>query len=424
MKNVRIKIWIQDSPNKKNLYPVQVRITYNKRSQFFATPFQATSKEITKTVPLLLKPHSQILEQVELYEKQLNQAAQSFDPTEFEGLLPSAIHKKLLDRRKEQLNSNPETFRLDFPDYMRKLAETKKYSSRRSYLHALRAFCQFMGKESFDISEIKSSTLNKFEKYLEQKYGGYTKTIHQYVGHLSTAHKQARREYNSEENGIVVIKNPFAYHEHTKKLIRRKEFSATREMIQYMIKNLGEFNQDEKRAATLFLLMFSLQGMNMADIVQARPPKNDIITFHRSKIKDQSPDEAETKVKIHECVKPLHEYFKDPEGEYAYYFAHKYKLQYIYQQETKWMKALRAKLKIEEQFRETADRLKFNSARHAYPTISVAMGIPKEIVSDGMSHINRSTFMTDIYITKDWNRVWEANKLMLESFNWDGLKYL
>ena len=88
------------------------------------------------------------------------------------------------------------------------------------------------------------------------------------------------------------------------------------------------------------------------------------------------------------------------------------------------MKALRARLKLEEQFRDTADKLKYNSARHSYPTLSVTMGISKDIVNDGMSHINKRTEMTDRYITKDWSRIWEANRMLLESFDWSGLENL
>lgn len=418
------KAIVQNKPNKNGVWPIKLRVTYKGKPTLVSLPYTATKDDL-KTVngKLSLKQNHMVTDIVEDLVKNLNTIAVFISEDQLGDITPGQAFKIIYDRYTKGEEKKPK-FQLDFPTYMRRIADTKKPATKKSYLNALKALSSFMGKDEYDISEIKSSTLTKFETFLENKYGNYTKTIPLYVGNIATVHKHARKEFNSEEENQILIKNPFAYFEHNKKVVHRKEFAAPREMIQYMIDHLKDFNNEEKKAATLFLLMFSLQGMNMADIMYARPPKDNVLEFQRTKIKDSRPDDAETKVKIHDCVKPLHEYFKDPEGKYAYYFANRYKLDYIHQQETKWMKALRARLKLEEQFRDTADRLKFNSARHSYPTLSVAMGISKDIVNDGMSHINKRTEMTDRYITKDWTRIWEANRVLLKSFDWSGLRYL
>ena len=42
----------------------------------------------------------------------------------------------------------------------------------------------------------------------------------------------------------------------------------------------------------------------------------------------------------------------------------------------------------------------------------------KWIVNDALCHVDKGLKMTDIYVEKNWNAVWEANDTVLARFDW------
>jgi integrase len=58
------------------------------------------------------------------------------------------------------------------------------------------------------------------------------------------------------------------------------------------------------------------------------------------------------------------------------------------------------------------------SARHTWASIAYSIGIPKSLINDCLCHVDPDMAVTDIYIEKDWSILWEANRRVLESFDW------
>jgi hypothetical protein len=58
------------------------------------------------------------------------------------------------------------------------------------------------------------------------------------------------------------------------------------------------------------------------------------------------------------------------------------------------------------------------SARHTWATTAYEVGVGKEIINDGLCHVDRDMKVTDIYIKKDWSVIWRANEKVLARFNW------
>ena len=62
--------------------------------------------------------------------------------------------------------------------------------------------------------------------------------------------------------------------------------------------------------------------------------------------------------------------------------------------------------------------LQFYSARHTWATFALnAVGVDKYTVHECLNHVDEKTRITDQYIAKDWGRINEANKKLLEYFN-------
>ena len=70
--------------------------------------------------------------------------------------------------------------------------------------------------------------------------------------------------------------------------------------------------------------------------------------------------------------------------------------------------------------------LTFYAARHSWATIarSSAVGIDKATVHEALNHVDKEMRITDIYIDKDWTVIWDANKKVLDLFDWSELELL
>lgn len=406
--------------NKFGQYPVKMRVTWMRRPMLISTPYAAAKNEILLSPTFRMRPKCGTTQLAEAYIDTFRQAAEMLDLESMTDLTVGQIFQ-IVQQRRNKMMKKDSIITIDFPDYMKKVAETKKESTRRSYLHALRSFSEFIGRDHFDISEITSSLMKKYEKHLLTKYGRYSSTITLYIGNIKFAHRAAREEYNNEEIDETPIKDPFAYFKPIQQPIKKIIKPVSKKMIQYLIDNLDSFNTAARQAAELFLMSFACQGINVTDIYYCKRPEDWVLIFNRTKTKDQRADKAETHIKIHECIRPLYIKYKDPKNELATCFARRYPKQSFDSQKAKWMEELRRAIEKSPMKGEVED-LRYNAARHAYASISRSLGIEKNLIRDGMSHLDRDALITDIYIEKQWEPVWEANRKMLEIFNWEPLK--
>lgn len=402
--------------NKFEQYPIKMRVTWMRRPMLLTTPYAAAKNEITFNPTFGLKPKSGTAQLAEAYVNTFREAAARLDPEQLNDLSVGQVFKLVQQKRDRLINKNA-SVAIDFPDYMTAVADTKKESTRQSYLNALKSLSSFLGKEHYDISEITSSTLKKYEKHLLTKYGRYSSTITLYIGNIKNAHRAAQEEYNNEELDETPIKNPFAYFKPIQQPVKKIIKPVSKKMIQYLIDNLETFNTASRQAAELFLMSFACQGINVTDIYYCKKPKDWVLVFNRTKTKDQRADRAETHILIHECIRPLFEKNKDPDGELATCYARRYPKQSFDSQKAKWMEELRRTIK-ESPLRDEVQDLRYNAARHAYASISRSLGIEKNLIRDGMSHLDKDALITDIYIEKQWEPIWEANRKMLQLFNW------
>lgn len=426
MSKVYFRTMLATSPDHNGRYPVMIRITFNRTPTKRATPFAAAKSETCiRDRKLELRKGSKTALLLDAFINDLSHAAQKIDLSCLGKTTPGQLYNRLLDEviAAKKVEMAKDSFTLDFPTFAQTVISKKKGSTAKVYRQALKNFTCFMEQEHYDISSITSSTLKRFETYLIDKLGRYSKTIPLYFNDLRTIHRAAREEFNNPELGEVFIKDPFQYFRPAAKPLEIEVQPASRELIQYIIDEYQTFNTEETRAADLFLLIFALQGMNVADMMEAEAPKNGVIVFNRLKTQGRSSNKGETQVMIHPQIAPLYNKYKDPDGIYTFSFKSRYSsLQYLHVESSKWMKALRARIKLNPDLRDQADGLKYGSARHSYPTISRQMGIDKRLINDGMSHVDPEMKNTDRYIKIAWEPIWEANLKMLESFNWDGIK--
>jgi integrase len=67
------------------------------------------------------------------------------------------------------------------------------------------------------------------------------------------------------------------------------------------------------------------------------------------------------------------------------------------------------------------EKFTFYSARHSWATIgrSKLCEIDKSVITAGLCHVDPGARVDDIYIKFDWELLWDAQKKILDVFNWE-----
>lgn len=304
-----------------------------------------------------------------------------------------------------------EKFELDFFQFGYEWANAKKNKySGGNYRTALKSFSSFLGTETLDISLVTSSLLRRFEIYLHDKHGRDARAVSLYTSHIATLHSEARKRYNNEELGEVRIKNPYEFYTPPKQKPAKK-VSLAKETIQKLIDIRHSLGYYDKLAVDVFLLSFATMGSNVPDLYYAVMDKPGVIYYQRTKTKERRFDGADMFIRLEPVAQKLFDEYLDPSGERAFNLHKKYT----------FYKSIADK--GNDRLKEVAKMIgvkpfSMRWARRSFGTIANSAGIPKSNTNDMLCHIDSNMAVTDIYIEKDWSILWEANRKVLELFDW------
>lgn len=306
--------------------------------------------------------------------------------------------------------SEGEDFKLDFLSFADVIICEKSGQSRKTYQSAVNSFKSFLERESIDISEITSTLMRSWEKWLRLKYGNSGRAVSAYPACIAFIHGQARLRYNNEETGVVKIRNPFQYYKPP-----RQKPAAHRavdvKIIQKMLKLRGELSGREKLGVDAFLISFALMGMNAPDLYSCTMDKKDIVHYYRTKTRGRRDDKAEMFVRMESCAKELFDEYLAKDGDVAFKFSSLYSSYTVFGEN------------INEGLDQFCKRIKTEKitmywARHSWASIAYENGVTKGVINDCLCHVDREMKVTDIYIKKDWSVLWKANEKVLKRFRW------
>lgn len=294
--------------------------------------------------------------------------------------------------------SGDSDFSLDFPAYGRKIASEKPKNSAMNYLCAVNSLCKYFNRDRFDISEITSSTLNGYLQWLKGKYGD-GRAVSLYTSSIAYIHSRARKEFNDEELGRILIKNPFSnFKSPAQKPTRHRVIG--KEKIQQMIDSRRELEGDDRLAVDFFLISFVLMGMNTPDIHSCKID-GDLILYERTKTRDRRTDGAEMIVRIEPEVSSL-------VGEY------RRGDRFVFSDRFKTYKAL-GRL-VNERLKPWGVTMYY--ARHSWASIAYSIGVDKNTINSCLCHVDPDMRVTDIYVERNWEILWEANSKVVRLFRW------
>lgn len=410
-------------------YNVKIRVIQNRQVRYIKTPQYVYGADISKKKEngkekLKIKNQAilDLMDEVILgYKKKLISAGMEVGAWD-------------VDKVVAFLSDVPKVFQLDFIQYGRKYADNLEEKGRigtsKQYRIAINALVRFLGRETLDINEINISFLKAFEKHLleEPVYKGRRKgesvatdkpkggrAVSLYMSHIRTLHEAAKNDYNDEDNGIINIPySPFKKYVITP-VEPSKHRVLTIEQIQAIIdlpykehnkRGMSEYNT----AKDVFLLSFGMMGINTADLYDADYIDSGVLIYNRVKTRTRRKDKAEMKVKIEPEVAVLVEKYRGQKKAFMFseYYSTALNFNKIVNQ---GLKKIGKEIGVPE--------LNYYYARHSMATICAnKLGIDIVRVDEMLNHSDTKLALARVYIEKDYSLLWEANKKLIDLFNW------
>lgn len=406
--------WKEDGTN---LY--RIRVTHLRKSKFLKTNIIVSKDDLNRKGEV--KTQS-IKDGVEDLMRRLRKVVSDKDNFTLASWTIDDVVKHI-----QSALTKEEEFRLDFYEYGNKVADSKSEGAAMGYRVAMNALLRFFGRHP-DISEITVSALRAFERFLREektirknwrtgeikvtnKEKG-NRAVYLYMSCVRHIYRSARLEYNDPDLDIYRIpKDPFDYYR-VPKAPASKHRDISHDLIQQMIDARTELKGSQRMAVDAFLISFGLCGMNAVDMFNAPKPKKGIIHYRRQKTSNRRDDGAHMWVKVYPSIQRIMDEYKDDER--CFDFHRRYADIRSFNQAL----SLGFKRYVKS---NGLEKFTFYSARHSWATIgrSKLCNVDKSVITAGLCHVDSGSRVDDIYIKFDWELLWDAQKKILDVFNWE-----
>lgn len=383
------------------LYPVRIRITFKRQSRTISTSILADRTQLTRSAklkdPALIDNTQKLIAGI----RQTIARLSVFD-----------LEEMTIDKLVDFIKKEREEFSLDFPSFAARIIAAKGPGAK-NYRTAVNALSAYVGSSSYDISIITSSFLERWAAHLEDQHGKGARAVSLYTSSIAYLHARARKEYNDEELRIIRIANPFAVFRCPKQTQARHR-AIPPAIIVMMMRDRSTLSGRALLGVDVFLLSFALMGMNAPDLFRCRKDNNGVIAYNRQKTEGRRADRAEMRLKIEkEWAWIIDEY--RGQGGALFSFSQRYTTF------SSFSRAVNIGLAAYRRMLGLSCPLTLYTARHTWATIAASslVGIDKSTINECLCHVDNEMKVTDIYITRDWTRLWEANRKVQALFPWE-----
>lgn len=371
---------------------VKIRITHQRKTKEIPTSMYVTKKDITASFNIKNRAvMDKCDELILLYRQRLN--ALNLEVND----LPLSVIVERITAREERGGINFIAFAEKW------LANNSAKRGLKNYITALNAFKKFFGREIILCEEITTRTMQRFEETLSDR----PRACSLYTSAIAFLFKEARKYYNDEDNELIVIKNTIASYKAPKQNVAEKR-SISEDKVREILA-LGYTGAKRRDfALDLFKLSLFLMGTNSVDLYNATQFDGEYLVYNRTKTKNRRADKAEMRIKVHPCLLPLFEKYKDTERVFDFHKRH------INADEFNRTLNIGLKYIAKE---VGLDNLQFYHVRHSFATIAYNNAkINKYLVNDMLCHVDDSMHVTELYIRKDYGPMNDANFQFIEYF--------
>ena len=400
---------------------IRIRVTHHRKSKYIKTSIAVEPEHLTRSGNLKHEGKKTLAEDE---VKLMRDIASGISTYTLESMTIDDVVRYIEAKR-----ADGEGFRLNFARYGMEVAGRKKFGTGKNYVSAMNCLVRYFGYEP-DISEITVRNMRGFEEFVRKEKkmvyhvdegvveGKETKSeraVNMYTGVVRSVYKEARREFNDPDLGIMRIPVDIFEYYKVPKAPPAEHRDIPAEWVQMMLDQREGLTGRERMSVDVFLLSFGLMGINSIDLYAAKEhPKDGVFHYFRTKTTDRRDDGAEMFVRIEECVKCLVNEYRGKER--AFRFHTMYATDNTFNAAiNKGLKAWKTRNGLEDE-----DKFTFYSARHTWATLGASkrVGIDLALVTEGLCHVDNNRKIDFVYIRKDWERVWDANAKVLELFQW------
>lgn len=410
-------IVIQGHRRKDGTWTVYIRVTYRGKCRRLPTTLYCTQADLTRTLRI---KNPTIQNKADVLVARMRDTLSDLSPFELEGRDVDWI----VSRIRESLRG--EDFRLDFFEFADKFILTKTETTRRAYSCALNTFERFLGRRSIDVNDITRQLLLDFMEKVDgerkMKWDSRTRTVVEsdrdkipraastrHLAKLEHIFNAARDKYNDEDSGRILIpRSPFAK---IQKIypISNGQGNLGRELMQRIISAQVD-SAPMRTALDVFVVSFGLMGANMADLYFAKPVKEEWV-YNRQKTAARRADHAEMRVRIPEQLKP---YIERLRGKGGWWLNELHSFASSKDFATKRVNRC-LRIWCEE---NGVDPFTMYAARHTWASLCRnECKVDKSTIDDCLGHLG-SFQVADIYADKAWDLMQEANRKVLDLFEW------
>lgn len=411
---------------KDNKFPVFIRVCWKRKYAYIKTEYYVVKSQIRTRGATFELQDAYIINELNIRIAKY----ETLKVTKLKSNIEQYTAGELAEYFKKESLPGTDTS-IDFIEFSLGYCETVKHSTAKTLRRSVNAMIDYCnGRNKIAISEISARFLEGFDRYLrttrtlrrkDQRGNIVTTTrnglsdagVWDYMTAVKTLFNAAIREYNDEDRGEIRIAHyPFRTYKP-----RKVPETAKKVLTIEQIRSIYEINAAKlstKRSALardVFMLSFLLAGINLADIyaLKAKDYKAGRISYCRQKTKDKRQDRAFISVKVFPEAEQYIKWYRDPRGESLFCFASLYSSFDIFQANiNKGLKVVAAAAEINEDL--TSYYARFSFATIARNNCDVS----RDDIDLALVHANQSLKMTDRYIKKDWSRVDEVIRKVID----------
>lgn len=387
------------------LRAVRVRVYHNGSSTAMSTPYFVDKTQVTKGGKI--KDAAIVDACNELIRNWRNTI------TNYGSAIEALDVKELVAMLKQ---SKGDGVGLDIVEHIYKVAESKRAAqTQHNYRVVAASLSRYLDGRGLDINQLSPQVLLAYEEWL-RKDGKTPGTIVQYMSLIKSAYNTACLWYNDEDaDKIVVTRQPFRrYRMPAVPVVAPRAIDLATLQAIANLPTEPRFNSQRNLGRDLFMLSFGLGGINYADLY-ALPYdalKGDYIEYKRQKTKHSRADEALYRVYICEEVRPLLTRYLDPTRKRLFIFHRRFPAGSFPTKVSCAVKAVEKAVPFERHYI-------YYSARHTYATLAYNVAnIDKYTVHELLNHADKEMKITDRYIERDWQKLFDAHKRIVALVDW------
>ncbi len=299
-------------------YNVKFRLTHNRNSVYIPSPYFVSSKQLDKDFNL--KPrnnfvYDEVMKVLLFLRDQLSSLSYGI-----EGL--SA--RQVADFLQKKLKKEDEPHRISLREFAEeKIEQMRSSHTGQTYRNRLSVILRYFG-ENVCFQDITYKKLLDFESYLSQKKGLAGTTVNHLMGFLSYMFRLARKEFNDEDLGIVLIYNPFSKYKRPKMSVPPKKAWEANDFRRLLTLDTSKLTEKRQMAYDLVIISFLLCGANPVDIYSLEYPQKGYLHYFRKKTRDRKADRSELRIKVQPELEYYLRKYKDHSGKRAFNFYESY----------------------------------------------------------------------------------------------------